>query len=81
MDQFNFVAIGVGDKRNDGVAALDWARFSSNGAARGSDLVASGDNVGHTDSNVAIGRPKFIVLHAVVVGQFQFSLLGVAAIA
>lgn len=55
LDEFDFVAIGVGYKGNDGFAAFDRPWLTGHGAARFADAIAGGGHIGHTDGDVSIG--------------------------
>src|SRR5450830_218755 len=69
LDQFDLVAIRIGNKRNHGAAALDGARFAGDVAAVGAHGFAGSVNIVGGNGDVAVGRAHFVFRFAVVVGQ------------
>ena len=85
LDQFDLVAVGVGDEGDDGVAALDGAGFAADAAAQGGGLgahgVTDGRRVVDAQGDVAVSGAQLVVIDAVIVGQLDFGVLGVAPVA
>ena len=81
LDQFNFVAIRVGDKCDDGGAAFDGPGLARHIAATLLDLVACPVHVAHAKGDVTKRTAHVVTVHTVVVGQLNLRMLGVVAVA
>jgi hypothetical protein len=75
LDQLDLVAIGIGDKRDHGRAALDRSGFAGHGTAFRAHVVAGRRGIGHFDRDVAKRRSEVVTIDAVVVRQLQHRAL------
>ena len=81
LNEFDLIAVGVAYERNHRGAAFDRSRFPRNVAALRLDVRAGFGDVLDRDRDMAVGGADIVFVDSVVVGQFQFRVLRICAIA